>query len=101
MTCLCCQQIFEVLRRDGLDLAETLLEDNSTIAAMRAANFDLVIGDIGSWPTRLPAKMLGIPEVDFFGIGALMPFAGPRWSIPNPIAYIPQFTSTTPPSPVS
>ena len=89
------------MRRDGLDLAESLVKDNATIAEMRADGFDLVIRDVASWQTQLPAKMLNVPEIDFMAVGTLQPIAAPRWSAPNPIAYIPQMSSAMLPSPVS
>ncbi len=84
-----------------MKVAEALMNDTKTIAAMRQEKFDLVIRDAGSWPTQLPAKMLNVPGIDFIAIGTLLPFGGPTWSIPNPIAYVPQFSSAMLPSPVS
>lgn len=85
------------LRQDGLDIAESLLTDNSTIKLLRAAKFDLVLRDIVSWPSQLLSQILDIPEVDVLTLGCLQPFFGPRYSIPNPLAYIPGMTSTAVP----
>ena len=84
-----------------MKIAQSLLEDTRTVAAMRAEDFDLVLRDVASWPTALLAEMLNIPKVDFLPAGVLLPFRGPAWSIPNPVAYVPQVSSTMPPSPVS
>ena len=93
-------QVFDWLRDDGMKIAQSLMEDSQTVAAMRAEKFDLVLRDIGSWPTHLPSELLNIPEVDFMPVGSFMPWAGPRYNIPDPIAYLPQFTSSMLPSPV-
>lgn len=77
------------------------MEDSNAIAAMRAEAFDLLIRDMGSWATHLPAEMLNIPEIDMIGISSLLPICETSWSIPNPVSYVPQFTSTLLPSPVS
>ncbi|KAK9841892.1 hypothetical protein WJX84_011815 [Apatococcus fuscideae] len=90
-------QKFAWLRQDGLDLAESLLTDNVTIQTLRDAKFDLVLRDAVSWPSKLLSQILGIPEVDALTLGCLQPFFGPRYSIPNPLAYIPGLTSTAAP----
>lgn len=89
------------LKQGGIEIAQSLMEDSHAIAAMRSQNFDLVLRDIGSWPTHLPAEMLQIPEIDLIAISTLLPICANRWSIPNPISYIPQFTSSRTPNPVS
>ncbi|KAK9838979.1 hypothetical protein WJX74_007115 [Apatococcus lobatus] len=91
------QKKFAWLRQDGLDLAESLLTDNVTIQTLRDAKFDLVLRDAVSWPSKLLSQILGIPEVDALTLGCLQPFFGPRYSIPNPLAYIPGLTSTAAP----
>ena len=87
-------QLAPQLRHGGLINARSLMEDNSTIASLRAEKFDLVLRDIIAWPTALLAQILQIPEIDVVPTGVLLPFFGPRYSIPNPIAYAPQMTST-------
>ena len=90
----CCLQMAAQLRRFGLSNARRLLEDNSTISSLRAEKFDLVLRDIVAWPTALLAQILDLPEIDIITTGAFLPFFGPRYSIPNPIAYAPQMIST-------
>lgn len=85
------------LRQDGPDLAKSLLTDNNTIQLLKAADFDFVLRDIFSWPAHLLSHVLDIPEVDVLTFGCLQPFYGPRYSVPNPLAYIPGLTSTAVP----
>ena len=94
-------QVLAFLRQDGLDVAQSLMEDSLATTAMMAENFDLLIRDMGSWATHLPAEMLQIPEIDMIGISSLLPICETSWSIPNPVSYIPQFTSTWLPNSVS
>ncbi len=87
-------QMAAQLRHDGLSNSRSLLEDNETIALLRAERFDLVLTDVVLWPTGLLSQILEIPEIDMVTSGAILPFFGPRYSIPNPIAYAPQMTTT-------
>lgn len=98
---LACLQVLKFLRQDALDIARSLMEDTRAISAMRAAHFDVVIRDMGSWALHLPAEMLQIPEVDLIGVSSLLPICETSWSIPNPVSYVPQFSSTALPDPVS
>ncbi len=88
------------LKTSNLRIARSLLEDNQTIATLKAENYDLVLRDALSWPALLPPQILGIPYVDVLTTGVLQPLFGPRYSIPNPIAYLPQMISASPPNAV-
>ena len=88
------------LKQEGMEIAQSLLQDDDAIAAMKAEKFDLVIRDIASWPTHLPAEILQVPKVDLIAVSTLLPICGSRWSIPNPISYVPQYTSSMLPKPV-
>lgn len=87
-------------KKQTIEVAQSLMEDSHAIAAMRAQAFDLVLRDFTFWPTHLPAEMLQIPEIDLIAVSTLMPICANRWSIPNPISYIPQFTSSRLPNAV-
>lgn len=89
------------LKQEGIEIAQSLMEDSHAISAIRTHNFDLVLRDIAPWPTHLPAEMLQIPEIDLIAISTLLPVCANRWSIPNPISYIPQYTSSRTPDRVS
>ena len=89
-------QNLEWLRKEGLSFARHLMADNATIATLRANKFDLVLRDIISWPTHLLSQILEVPEVDVLSGVVLLPFFGPRYSIPNPLGYIPQLTTGLP-----
>ena len=89
------------LKECSLRVARSLMEDNDTIAQLKADKYDLVLRDTLSWPALLPAQILGIPHVDVLTTGVLQPFFASKYSIPNPIAYMPQMTSASPPDVVS
>ena len=86
-------QLAANLREDGLRDARSLLEDNATIATLRAEKFDLVLRDIISWHTALLSQILGVPEIDTSSTGNLVPFFAPRYLVPNPVAYVPQMNT--------
>ncbi|KAK9825956.1 hypothetical protein WJX74_001057 [Apatococcus lobatus] len=89
-------QDFDWMRQTGLSLARSLLADKECIAALKANNHDLILRDTIGWHTQLLSKMLEVPEVDILTAGVAMPLLGPRYSIPNRIAYIPQMGSLLP-----
>ncbi len=73
------------------------MEDSATIAKLKSNNYDLVLRDALSWPALLPAQILEIPYVDVLTTGVLQPFFGSWYSIPNPVAYMPQMTTASQP----
>ncbi|KAK9826069.1 hypothetical protein WJX74_009969 [Apatococcus lobatus] len=87
---------FEWIRQTGLSLARSLLADKECFAALKADNYDLILRDTIGWQTQLLSKMLEVPEVDILTAGVALPLLGPRYSIPNRIAYIPQMGSLLP-----
>jgi len=56
-----------------------------------AAGFDLLLRDTMSWPSALLGELLHIPTVEFLPIPPLAPLFEISHSVPNPVAYIPQF----------
>ena len=67
-------QTLAKVRKEGMDLGRHLLMDNITLKALRADNFDAALTDAASWPTKLLAQMLNIPEVEVSSAGVLQPF---------------------------
>ena len=56
------------------------------------ADFDLVLRDTWFWPGALIQDMLSIDSVELWPTAILLPWLYEKeYSIPNPIAYIPQF----------
>ena len=91
-------QMAALIRSASMTIAENLLRDNDTTAFLRAQKFDLVLRDIVSWPTGLLAQMLDVPEVDVYPSGTFQPIFGQRYSVPNPVAYLPQMISSLVPA---
>ncbi len=56
-----------------------------------AAGFDLLLRDAMSWPSAVLGEMLHIPTVELLPIPPLAPIFETSHSVPNPVAYIPQF----------
>ena len=84
-----------------MDIAEHLMSDNATIAALKAENFDIILRDAVSWPTKLLSQMLRVPEVDMVSAGVLQPFYEALYFAPYPIAYSSQFSTQLSPIMVS
>ena len=93
-------QKLEKFKTNNLRVAQSIMEDNETFTRLKAAKYDLVLRDALSWPALLPAEILGLPTVDVLTTPAIFPLFAPRYSIPNPVAYIPQMISTFPPNSV-
>ncbi len=56
-----------------------------------AAGFDLLLRDTMSWPSALLGELLHIPTVEFLPMPPVAPLFETFHSVPNPVAYIPQF----------
>ncbi len=94
-------QNLAAFKADGMHIAEYLMSDNSTIEALKAEQFDVILRDAFSWPTKLLSQMLHVPEVDIISAGVIQPFSEPFYFIPNPVAYFPQLATALSPSMVS
>lgn len=73
--------------------AHHLHSDNAFLERLRAANYDVLLRDAMYWPASIFDDLLGIPSVEVLSAAPLQPFFGPMWSIPDPVAYLPQLGS--------
>ena len=96
-----CCRTFNGSVKPGLATAHSLLQDNSTVAKLKAQNFALALRDTISWPTHLLSQILHIPEVDVISAGLAYPLLSLRYSIPHAVAYIPQMNAPVSPMMVS
>lgn len=94
-------QAFVAFRKDGMDVAQHLMSDNATVAALKAEKFDLILRDATYWPTKLLSQMLHVPAVEVLSGGVMQPVYEAWYSAPNPIAYYPQCFSELSPIMVS
>lgn len=68
------------------------VDASSCFQLRRSAEFDLVLRDTWFWPGALIQDMLGIDSVELCPTAISLPWLYEKeYSIPNPIAYIPQF----------
>ena len=58
-----------------------------------ATEYDVLLRDAMYWPAAILDDLLGIPSVEVLSAAPLQPFFGPMWSIPDPVAYLPQLGS--------
>lgn len=57
------------------------------------SGYDVVLRDALYWPAALLDDILHIPSVDVLILAPLQPQFGKAFSIPNPLAYVPQLGS--------
>lgn len=69
------------------------MSDQQTLDKLKAMQFDLMLRDALCWPAHLLGEVLGLPSVDFVPCPFLLPSFETSHMIPNPVAYVPQFTS--------
>ena len=65
----------------------------ATRTFLAAAEYDVLLRDALYWPAAILDDLLGIPSVEVLSAAPFQPFFGPMWSIPDPVAYLPQLGS--------
>lgn len=82
----------EELLQNHKDAALHIAADQSTLSRTKAEGYDLLMWDSGFWPGAVLQDLLNITSVEVQPLPVLLPW---NWeyeqSIPNPIAYLPQY----------
>lgn len=63
----------------------------SCIAVALLTEFNIILRDVCYWPAALLQDTLGIPSIELWPVAMLMPMLWEgEFSLPNPVAYLPQ-----------